>query len=187
MILMMSLVGSIYSYDLTTWPLAGDNPMARQTTTINGKRVRLFTAPGKATLIPAPELEWKLQAAQVRALRAMPEYGRQFLLVGGMEAGRRGRQEAVKAKATGLTAGHPDLTIFLPAGKVGMIENKNAEGRLSLAQRTRHAALAKIGHHVVVIKASTEAEAAERAVAQVRAWLAANDNEEKSVPTQNRA
>lgn len=147
-----------------------------QITTQNGKRVRLVITPGKTSVTDAPVLEWLLQAAQVRALRAMPEYGTQFLLAGGMEAGRRGRQEATRSLATGLTAGHPDLTIFLPGGTIGMIENKNAEGRLSPAQRARHAALAKIGHRVVVIKAATEAEAAERAVAQVRAWLAENDN-----------
>ena len=158
-----------------------------QTTTINGKRVRVITTASKVTIVDPPVLEWLLQAAQVRALRAMPEYGRQFLLAGGMEAGRRGKQEAVKAKATGLTAGHPDLTILLPDARCGMIENKNAEGRLSREQKDRHAALAKIGHHVVVIKAKTEAEAAERAVAQVRAWLGANDNEEISTLYQNRA
>lgn len=147
-----------------------------QTTTIDGKRVRLITTNGKVTIKPAPVQEWLLQAAQVRALRAMPEYGRQFLLAGGMEAGRRGKQEQVKAKATGLTAGHPDLTIFLPSGKCGLIENKGAEGRLSAEQKDRHAALARIGHHVVVIKATTESEAAERAVVLVRSWLAENDN-----------
>ena len=149
-----------------------------QTSIINGQRVIVTTAAGKVTIKPAPVLEWLLQAAQIRALRDMPEYGRQFLLAGGMEAGRRGKQEQVRAKATGLTAGHPDLTIFLPGGKVGMIENKGAEGRLSAEQRDRHAALARIGHHVVVIKVATEAEAAERAVATVRSWLAANDNAE---------
>lgn len=151
-----------------------------QTTTINGKRVRVVTTAGKVEIVAAPVEEWRLQAAQVRALRALPEYGRRFLLAGGMEAGRRGKQESVKAKATGLTAGHPDLSIFLPAGKVGMIENKGAEGRLSAVQKERHAALAAIGHHVVVIRAAGEAEAAERAVATVRGWLeaaeAANDN-----------
>jgi hypothetical protein len=147
-----------------------------QTTTINGKRVRLVTTATGVRVTDAPVEEWRLQAAQVRALRAMPEYGRCFLLVGGMEAARRGPRAQVEAKATGLTAGHPDLTIFLPGGKVAMIENKNAEGRLSKVQVERHAALARIGHHVVVIKATSEAEAAERAVVQVREWIATNDN-----------
>lgn len=108
-------------------------------------------------------------------MKAMPEYGKSFLLVGGMEAGRRGKQESVKAKATGLTAGHPDLTIFLPGGKVAMIENKASNGRLSPEQSERHAALAAIGHTVVVIRATTEDEAARLAVDTVRGWLAAND------------
>jgi hypothetical protein len=152
-----------------------------QTTTIGGKRVILKHTAKGLIQTDAPVLEWVLQAAQVRALRAMPEYGRQFLLVGGMEAGRRGKQESVKAKATGLTAGHPDLTIFLPGGKVGMIENKNAVGRLSREQVERHAALATIGHDVVVIRAASETEASDRAVATVRGWLAANDNTQDMV------
>jgi len=144
-----------------------------QTTTLNGQRVRLVTSNGKVTVTQAPVLEWRLQAAQIKALRAMPEYGRQFLLAGGMEAGKRGPRAQVEARATGMTAGHPDLTIFLPGGKVAMIENKNAEGRLRPEQKTRHAELAAIGHTVVVVKAATEAEAAERAVSLVRGWLAA--------------
>ena len=147
-----------------------------QTTTLNGARVRLVTTKGKVTVQPAPVLESALQTAQIRALRAMPEYGRQFLLAGGMEAAKRGPRAQVIAKATGLTPGHPDLTVFLPNGRCGMIENKNVEGRLSPAQKQRHADLARIGHHVVVIKAASEAEAAAAAVAQVRAWLAVSND-----------
>lgn len=149
----------------------------QQTTRINGARVVIRTAAsGKVTVKPAPVLEWQMQAEQVRRLKAMPEYGKSFLLVGGMEAGRRGKQESVKAKATGLTAGHPDLTIFLPGGKVAMIENKAANGRLSPEQRERHAALAAIGHTVEMVKASTADEAAARAVVLVYGWLAKNNN-----------
>lgn len=147
-----------------------------QTTRVNGKRVRIVTRGGKVTVKQAPALEWELQSEQVRQLRAMPEYGKQFLLVGGMEAGRRGRQEQIKAKATGLTAGHPDLTIFLPGGRVAMIENKAENGRLSKEQKERHAALAAIGHTVEVVKAATVDEAASMAVELVRSWLADNDN-----------
>lgn len=151
-----------------------------QTTTVKGKRVRITTTTkaGKTTVTmkAAPVLEWELQAEQCRRLKAMPEYGKLFLIMGGMEAGRRGRQEQMKAKATGLTAGHPDLTVFLPGGKVAMIENKAENGRLAPEQKKRHAALAAIGHVVEVVKATTTDEAAERAVALVRGWLAANEN-----------
>lgn len=116
--------------------------------------------------------EWKLQAAQVRALRAMPEHGREFLLVGGMEAGKRGPRAAVQAQATGLTAGHPDLTLFFRGGRCAFIENKTMTGRVSPAQRERHAELAKLGFDVEVVRAATEQEAAAMAVELVRGWLA---------------
>jgi len=152
-----------------------------QTTRINGKRVRIVTtttASGtKVKVEAAPVLEWEMQAEQVRRLREMPDYGKKFLLIGGMEAGRRGKMEQVKAKATGLTAGHPDLTIFLPNARVAMIENKAENGRLSLEQKERHAALKAIGHTVEVIKASTKEESAAAAVSLVGKWLAENDNQ----------
>lgn len=129
----------------------------------------------RSTAVP----EWKLQAAQVRALRAMPEYGRSFLFVGGMEAGRRGPQAATIAKATGLTAGHPDLTIFMLGSRCAFIENKTAEAAkkkkrtsgLDPAQVERHEALRRLGHTVEVIVAANEDEAAEAAVAFVRGLL----------------
>lgn len=147
-----------------------------QTTKMNGKRVRIITTTGKdggtsVRVEAAPVLEWLLQAEQCRRLKAMPEYGKQFLILGGMEAGRRGKQEQMKAKATGLTAGHPDLTVFLPGGRIAMIENKAANGRLSKEQVERHAALAAIGHTVEVVKAATADKAGAAAVELVRGWL----------------
>lgn len=147
----------------------------RSTTTLpNGTRVTT------QKVVAAPILEWRLQASQIRRLRAMPEYGSKFLFVGGMEAARRSPQEAVKAKATGLTAGHPDLTIFLAGGQCRFIENKGERGALSAVQKERHADLAALGHVVKVVKAATEEEAADAAEAQVRAWVmgaeVANDN-----------
>jgi hypothetical protein len=133
----------------------------------------------RTKLVAAPELEWRLQSEQIRQLRAMPEYGREFLLVGGMEAARRSPQEAVKAKATGLTAGHPDVTIFLRGGRCAFIENKGEKGRLSPAQVDRHTELRALGHAVEVVKCSTPDEAAAMAVDIVRGWLAANDNESR--------
>lgn len=123
--------------------------------------------------------EWRLQAQQVRRLRQMPEYGRSFLLAGGMEAGKRGPRAATIAKATGLTAGHPDLTIFLPGGRCAFIENKTAEAAkkkkrtngLDPAQVDRHKALLKLGHTVEVIVADNENEAADKAEAFVRGLL----------------
>lgn len=150
--------------------------MARQTVRINGKRLVITTsASGKVTTKPAPPKEWEIQAAQVRALRAMPEYGKQFLLAGDMNAAKRGPRAQQEAIAAGMTAGEPDLRIYLLGGRVAMIENKVGAGRLSPAQVARHAALARLGHVVVTVSASSTEDAAAQAVALVRGWMAAND------------
>lgn len=121
--------------------------------------------------------EWKLQAAAVRSLRAMPEFGRRFTLAADMAAGRRGRKNAAIAKATGLVAGEHDLRVYLEGGRLGLIEFKAAKGRLSPEQRDRGALLARLGFgYQTVVKATTEADSAIQAVSVVRGWLSANDN-----------
>lgn len=133
------------------------------------------------TTVQAPELEWRVQAAAVRALRQLPEHGRRFTLAADMNAARRSPQQATKDKATGLTAGEPDLRVYLDRGRLYSLEFKGARGRLSPAQVERHALLRKLGFTVEVVKAATAEEGAERAVELVRGWLAvpvaANDNE----------
>lgn len=151
-----------------------------QTVRINGQRMRLTTRNGKVTAKPAPELEWKLQAAAVRALKAMPEFGRQFLLAGDQAAGKRGPKAQMQALATGLTPGDPDLRIYLPAGRVAFIEYKTSTGRMSPAQRQRHADMRHLGHTVEVVAAATEDECAAATVALVRGWLAGNSNEQRT-------
>lgn len=146
-----------------------------QTTRINGKRVRIVTrvsAAGTSVKVTdALPQEWECQAAQVRALRAMPEYGKQFLLAGDMNAERRGPRAQIIASATGMTPGEADLRIYLKGGQLRMIENKVGSGRLSPAQVERHAALKRLGHVVEVVRSSATTEAAEKAVALVRGWL----------------
>lgn len=165
-----------------------------QTTRINGQKVRLVTSNGKVTITEAPAEEWRLQAEAVRQLRAMPEYAAtaaqaragSFTLAGDFNAGRRSRQESMKAKATGLVAGEADLRVYASGGRVLMLEYKNAEGRLSGEQKDRHALLRALGYTVEVIKAATPEECAQMSVATVRAWLAAsaavNDNKLPSTP-----
>lgn len=169
-----------------------------QTTRIAGKKVRLITnAAGGITIKDAPLEEWVLQAAAVRALKAMPEYaatasdvtastkeGRPaFSLAGDMNGDYRSPRAAVKAKATGIAAGDPDLRLYLPNGRLRLIEYKNAEGTMTASQRIRHPLLAALGHPVVTLKVATEEQAAERTVALVKGWLAeaaaANDNSQK--------
>lgn len=139
--------------------------MPRSRTLPNGTRVVLAAANDN---IP----EWRLQAAQVRRLRSMPEHGRMFLIAGDQNAARRGPRAAVEAQATGMTPGEPDLRVYGAKGRLLLIENKTLKGRLSPAQRDRHAALARLGHTVVVLRAATETDAADQAEALVREWLA---------------
>lgn len=154
-----------------------------QTTTIDGKRVRIVTRGGKVSIATAPPKEWEGQAAQVRALRGLPEYGKQFLLAGDMNAERRGPRAQVIAAATGMTPGEADLRLYLDGGKLRMIENKVGKGRLSPAQVERHAALVRLGHHVEVVRFVTTDEAATKAVALVRGWLADTAADNDNVPS----
>lgn len=143
-----------------------------QTVRIAGQRMRLTTRNGRVTARPAPVLEWELQAEQCARLRRIPG----VLFVGGMESGKRGPRARVQALATGLTAGHPDLTIFLPGGRTYFIENKVGKGRLSTAQMERHEKLRKAGFVVEVIRATSKEEAGDKIEAMVREWITGNDN-----------
>lgn len=146
-------------------------PTTRQTVRIGGKRMVLTTRAGKVTTKPAPPKEWELQAAQVRRLRAMSEYGKRFLLAGDQNASKRGPRAQQEAIAAGLTPGEADLRIYLDGGRLRQIENKVAHAPLTESQRDRHPKLAALGHHVEVVRADSETEAADKAEALVRGWL----------------
>lgn len=143
----------------------------RTRTTKNGTKVTRAVAANDN--VP----EWKLQASSVRALRAMPEFGRRFIIAADMAAGRRGWQTATIAKATGLVQGEPDLRIYMDGGRLGLIEYKSGNGRLSPEQRDRHAELTRLGFgYLATIKSTSEADSAAQTLAIVKGWLAANDN-----------
>lgn len=115
--------------------------------------------------------EWRLQAAAVRRLRARPDFGVRFALAGDMNAARRGKQTATVAKATGMTAGEPDLRLYAEAGRLLLVEYKAGKGRLSQDQRDRHALLTRLGYAVHVVRATTEADCADQTEALLDAWL----------------
>lgn len=166
------------------------NKPTSQTTRMNGKRVVIRTsATGKVTVTDAPILEWELQAAAVRALKAMPEYADKaedvtasqsprFTLAADMNGDYRNGNAAVKAEATGIAAGDPDLRVYLPNGVLRLIEYKGKLGRLTDSQRKRHPLLIALGHPVETVRVTTLEDAAERSIALVKGWLleAANDN-----------
>lgn len=148
--------------------------IARKTiTTANGTKVT------RTVVKPREVQEYEIQAAAVRALRKLPEFNRKFTLAGDMAAGKRSVQQSTIAKATGLVPGEPDLRVYVAGGRLCMIEFKAAKGRESPEQIDRIALLDTLGFMVVVLKAATPEEGAERAVALVKGWLergAANDN-----------
>lgn len=164
-----------------------------QTTRMGGKRVIIRTsASGKVTVTDAPILEWQLQAAAVRALKSLPEYAKDadrvsinakagiasFTLAADMNGDYRNGNAAVKAEATGIAAGDPDLRVYLPNGVLRLIEYKGKLGRLTDSQKDRHPLLEALGHPVETVRVTTLEDAAERSVALVKGWLmeAANDN-----------
>lgn len=158
----------------------------RQTVRIGGKRIVLTTTGGKVTAKPAPMLEIDLQAAGVRGLKAMQEYvhsvddvrpGTFTLAADQNGSGKRGRNAATKLKAAGMAAGEPDLRVYFFGGVLRCAEFKGEKGKLEPSQKERFPLLRALGFTIEVIEASTEAEAAAKAVALVRGWLAANDNE----------
>ncbi len=82
----------------------------------------------------------------------------------GRTAGQRARFGA-KRKAEGVVGGFPDLVICLPGGKAVFLELKAPKtGRISDAQRGRHAELRALGFGVGVATSIETAELALRAL-----------------------
>lgn len=129
-------------------------------------------------LVAAPELEWRLQAAAVRAAKSIDGYGEEwkagvrFTLAGDMNAARRSRSQATKDKATGLMSGEEDLRIYLEGGKMCLVEFKAKDGRLSADQIKRHELHRQLGFDVRVIKISTEDGAVDAITILLRELLA---------------
>ncbi len=153
-----------------------------QTVRINGVRTIITTRDGKVTTKAALPLEWELQAAQVRALRRLPEYvhtAREvlpgtFTLAGDQNAAKRGPKARAEALAAGLTPGEADVRIYLYGGVLRQIENKVGRAKLEPSQITRHPLLNALGFPIVVVRAVTEEDAAEQAVRLVKGWLSEN-------------
>ena len=153
--------------------------VSRRTETLpNGTKVV------RRKLVVADDLEWTIQAEAVRRIRSLPGYGDEFApgvtftLAADFNAARRSPQESVKAKATGIAAGEPDLRLYLAGGRLRLIEFKGAKTPVNADQKKRHPLLQALGFEVVIVRAKTIEEGATAAVELVKAWLAgaANDN-----------
>lgn len=162
-----------------------------QTTKIAGKRVRIVTTTSasgtKVTVTDAPVLEIDLQTEAVKCIKRMPGYastiedvlsgkGKFTIAADQNGSGYRSRQASVKFKAAGMMAGEPDLRFYFAGGRLRTMEFKGEEGALTASQNKRFPLLRALGFQINVVEASTPREAAEKAVALVSDWLAANDN-----------
>lgn len=136
-------------------------------------------------VVEADPLEWEIQAEVVRRCRALPGFGDEagpgvtFTLAGDFNAGRRGMQESVKAKATGIVAGEEDLRFYKIGGNALLVEMKGPKTPVSKEQVKRHALHRHLGFRVEVVRGKTIEQGAADVVALVTEWLAqpANDNE----------
>ena len=71
----------------------------------------------------------------------------------GLEGAKRHPAEQARLKAQGMQRGHPDITLYLPEGRVVFVELKTLRGRVSEKQQARHDLLKHLGFEVHVIKA----------------------------------
>jgi hypothetical protein len=117
--------------------------------------------------------EWRLQAEAVAGLDALISQGLPFAYAASLEGviGNLNPYQARLAKATGVKRGEPDLRIYLPAGRLLMIELKGKDGRLSPDQKERIPVLQALGFAVQVIKAETPEAMREAVTAAVKAAL----------------
>ncbi len=100
-------------------------PRSQETARINSAWTIIRTsAKGKVTTAPAPPNQWELQAAQVRALRSLPSYGKQFSLAGDQNAAKGCPRAQQEITAAGIMPGVADLRIYLSGRRIRKIENK---------------------------------------------------------------
>lgn len=109
-----------------------------------------------------PWLEEDLQAAVATSLFRVRRAGYPFDYAGDGTGGGVGRGEGSRRKAMGVTAGEPDFRVYLPAGRLWLIEFKRRDGTLNPEQKARHPKLAALGHPVPLIRAATPMEAVEK-------------------------
>jgi len=95
--------------------------------------------------------EYVLQMAVIQMARRLEGMGFPLTVAGDQNAAQRTRASASIAKATGMTAGEPDVRVYLDGGRMLHVELKTATGRLSVSQKDRQARLRALGHEVVTV------------------------------------
>jgi len=115
--------------------------------------------------------EWRYQAEVIARLHKLEADGLPLTCAGDMNRAKRNRRERMEAKVTGLTAGEPDVRVYLSNARLISYELKTPDGSRSKDQKARHARLHALGFEVETIAAKTPAEMADRIEAAVRARL----------------
>jgi len=115
--------------------------------------------------------EWRYQAAVIARLHRMEDEGLPIACAGDMNRAKRNRRAQMEAKVTGITAGEPDIRVYMPFGLLLSIELKTPTGRRSKDQRERHARLAKLDFIVLTFSAETPEGLADLVEADIRSRL----------------
>lgn len=115
--------------------------------------------------------EWRYQAEVIARLHALEDAGLPITCAGDMNRAKRTRRERMEAKVTGLTAGEPDVRVFITGGFLLSIELKTPRGSRSKAQKDRHKKLTALGFIVITAKADTPEELADEVERIVRSYL----------------
>lgn len=115
--------------------------------------------------------EWRYQAAVIARLHQLEDEGLPIACAGDMNRARRNRRERMEAKVTGLTAGEPDVRVYMTRGRLLSVELKTPTGRRSADQKKRHKVLAGLGFEVLTLAAATPDELADLVEAELRSRL----------------
>jgi hypothetical protein len=108
-------------------------------------------------------LEEKFQVAVVELLQLYERRG--CLVYAHIPNGlRRTKATGGRLKAMGVRPGVPDLVLWLPHGRLLMLELKWGKGEVSEAQAVFHRVMGRLGHCVVVCYTLEEVEEALRSV-----------------------
>ncbi|MCA1364991.1 hypothetical protein I6F14_32465 [Bradyrhizobium sp. IC3069] len=115
--------------------------------------------------------EWRYQAEVIARLHALEDAGLPITCAGDMNRAKRSRRERMEAKVTGLTAGEPDVRVYVTGGFLLSIELKTPKGLRSKDQKDRHKKLTDLGFTVITAKAPTPEELADEVERIVRSYL----------------
>ncbi|WP_028165463.1 hypothetical protein [Bradyrhizobium elkanii] len=115
--------------------------------------------------------EWRYQAEVIARLHALEDAGLPITCAGDMNRAKRTRRERMEAKVTGLTAGEPDVRVYITGGFLLSFELKTPKGSRSKDQKDRHKKLIGLGFTVITIKAKTPEEIADEVERIVRSYL----------------